>query len=277
MTSFGYTGPATLIIGGTELHITARLAVESEAVNGFITRRWTADLIFHPFKPPNEDTPCTLRLPDGREGSGHLPTGETRMVGAGFPPTALPPSGRADAVDERGYVGPATLISDDGEHPVNVRLTDTLDWSAELDGRPPTPLLGAATIRLPDGREAKGRVVLVRASSGQPTHWTGEFAGQGSLPEVEPADDIEVHAVDERGRHITRIIPGAPPATDHTLIPTAELAELRQRAERAEAAIVRALAAIHTTGPDSTDWQRGWRACADHATRALNGKTKDCR
>jgi len=42
----------------------------------------------------------------------------------------------------------------------------------------------------------------------------------------------------------------------------------------AEAAIVRALAAIHTTGPDPTDWQRGWRACADHATRALNGKTE---
>lgn len=88
------------------------------------------------------------------------------------------------------------------------------------------------------------------------------------------SDDIEVHAVDEHSHHTTRIIPGAPPATDHTLIPTAELTELRQRAERAEAAIVRALTAIYTTGPDPTDWQRGWRACADHATRALNGEAE---
>lgn len=182
MTRYGYTGPATLIIGGNELRITARISVESEVVNGFTSRQWTADLTFHPFKPPNEDTPCTLRLPDGREGSGHLPAGETRMVGAGLPPTALPAPDRAD--------------------------------------------------------------------------------------------DIEVHAVDGRGEHITRIIPGAPLATDHTFIPTAELVALRHRAERAEAAIVRALAAIHTTGPGPTDWQRGWRACADHATRALNGKTE---
>ncbi|GAA2990551.1 hypothetical protein GCM10017559_08220 [Streptosporangium longisporum] len=41
------------------------------------------------------------------------------------------------------------------------------------------------------------------------------------------ADDIEVHTVDEQGEHITRIIPGTPPATDHTLIPTAELEQLR--------------------------------------------------
>ncbi|MEU8040900.1 hypothetical protein [Streptosporangium sp. NPDC049078] len=142
MTSFGYTGPATLIIGGNELHITVRIGVESEAVNGFVTRRWWADLTFHPFTPPNEDAPCRLRLPDGREGSGHLPAGATRMVGVSFPPNALP---------------------------------------------------------LPDR-----------------------------------ADDIEVHAVDERGRHITRIIPGQPPATDHTLIPTAELEQLRLDGRNAE-------------------------------------------
>lgn len=48
------------------------------------------------------------------------------------------------------------------------------------------------------------------------------------------SDDIEVHAVDEHGEHITRTVPG-PPGTDHTLIPTAELAGLRAEVARLRA------------------------------------------
>ncbi|MGC5012554.1 hypothetical protein ACLQ2R_17460 [Streptosporangium sp. DT93] len=48
------------------------------------------------------------------------------------------------------------------------------------------------------------------------------------------ADDIEWHAVDEHGEHITRIIPGTPPATDHTFIPTAELERLRFEGQNAD-------------------------------------------
>ncbi|MET8334392.1 hypothetical protein [Streptosporangium canum] len=58
-------------------------------------------------------------------------------------------------------------------------------------------------------------------------------------------DDIEIHATDEHGHHHTRLIPGTPPATHHTLIPTTELAELRRRAEQAETAIARA-EALHS-------------------------------
>lgn len=86
-------------------------------------------------------------------------------------------------------------------------------------------------------------------------------------------DNIEVHATDEHGRHITRVVIPGDPTGIHMLIPAAEVGQLLQRAERAEAAIVRALAAIHMQTPeDITDWQRGWQACADRATRALNGE-----
>ncbi|WP_436759357.1 hypothetical protein [Streptosporangium sp. V21-05] len=48
------------------------------------------------------------------------------------------------------------------------------------------------------------------------------------------SDDIEWRAVDEHGHHTTRTTPG-PPGTDHTLIPTTELAELRAEVARLRA------------------------------------------
>lgn len=87
------------------------------------------------------------------------------------------------------------------------------------------------------------------------------------LPRLAPGAELVV-------RFSLREVHATDPAAIHMPIPSAELAQLRQRAERAEAAIVRALAAIHMQTPeDITDWQRGWQACADRATRALNGET----
>ncbi|MEV4179919.1 hypothetical protein AB0J28_00550 [Streptosporangium canum] len=48
-------------------------------------------------------------------------------------------------------------------------------------------------------------------------------------------DHIDVEAWDEHGHHITRLIPGEPPATDHTYIPTAELVALRAEVARLRA------------------------------------------
>ncbi|GAA3027404.1 hypothetical protein GCM10017559_61970 [Streptosporangium longisporum] len=90
----------------------------------------------------------------------------------------------------------------------------------------------------------------------------------GQLPAPGQADDIEWHAVDEAGRHVIRVIPGAPRATDHTLVPSAELEQLRciarvnyglyrsahADAEQAEAAIAR-VRALHQ--PADVEFARG--------------------
>ncbi|SFK92284.1 hypothetical protein SAMN05216275_14146 [Streptosporangium canum] len=75
-------------------------------------------------------------------------------------------------------------------------------------------------------------------------------------------DEVEVEAWDGSGRHIVRMLNPEPPVTDHTLIPTAELAELRRRAEQAEAAIARA-EALHS--PDDSNPHGPW--CGTCTTR----------
>ncbi|WP_031165992.1 hypothetical protein [Streptosporangium roseum] len=104
------------------------------------------------------------------------------------------------------------------------------------------------------------------------------------------AEHIDIEAWDERGRHHTRLIPGTPPTTDHTLIPTNELEQLRAeitaardgladlddiitteraiheatiaRAEKTEAAIARA-ETLHS--PDNSNPHGPW--CGTCTTR----------
>lgn len=78
---------ARLVINGEPLHIRARLGIDdNHAGDDAVQRRWWADLAFHPLKPPNEDTECTLSL-GGRPGKGRILAGSTRMQGDGPPPT----------------------------------------------------------------------------------------------------------------------------------------------------------------------------------------------
>ncbi|WP_188188012.1 hypothetical protein [Nonomuraea sp. SYSU D8015] len=68
---------------------------------------------------------------------------------------------------------------------------------------------------------------------------------------MDDRDYETVEAVDENGRHITRIIHHEPPASDMTLIATAELDHLRARLEATEAALetLRAQLGDHGGGP----------------------------
>jgi hypothetical protein len=239
---------ARLVINGETLHIRARLGIDdNHAGDDAVQRRWWADLAFHPLKPPNEDTECTLRL-GGRPGKGRILAGSTRMWGDGPPPTTARWE-RLATVDQ-GNHGPVYTWPD---------VPPTADH-----------VIGARVPGWPDMQAVAGDLAALGDMLANLRQHIDERAADIAAPHIEQARADVVEAQEERDQWRERF-------TDLQREFQRQHKVVERRAVRAETAIARALGTMraNTLPPPAhpTDYQRGYQACADHVTTALNGTT----